>query len=154
MIPVWENFVARHPEKKDEFGLPTLDLHIRFGDDVTQTMNAARGRLIAILESAGYHGSFCTPLSALKPGTSVHYAGSVRMHSSPRCGMLNAWNRLHAVNNVVVSDASCFTTAVEKNPLLTSMALSMRAANRLADDLKTSTRRLHSHVVSEVRARV
>ena len=43
---------------------------------------------------------------------------------------------VHDVPNVVVSDASCFTTNSEKNPTLTAMALSSRAAHRLADDLK------------------
>jgi choline dehydrogenase-like flavoprotein len=36
----------------------------------------------------------------------------------------------------VVADASCFTTNSEKNPTLTAMALSCRAADRLAADLK------------------
>ena len=38
--------------------------------------------------------------------------------------------------NVIVTDASCFTTNSEKNPTLTVMALSARAARRLATDLK------------------
>ena len=60
------------------------------------------------------------------------------MHSSPNYGMLNAWNRLHAIDNVAVVDASCFTTGVEKNPTLTALALAARAGGRLARDLKTS----------------
>lgn len=147
MIPTEENFVGQHPERQDAFGLPALDLHIRYGDEVSPNLAAARARLVAILAEAGIHASFQTPLEPSPPGTSVHYAGSVRMHHSPRYGMLDAWNRLHAVDNVVVTDASCFTTGVEKNPLLTSMALSARAARGLACDLKAGsgqTARLHS----------
>jgi choline dehydrogenase-like flavoprotein len=58
------------------------------------------------------------------------------MHDSPRYGMLDGRNRLHAVDNVVVADASSFTTGVEKNPTLTTMALASRAAELLAHDLK------------------
>lgn len=58
------------------------------------------------------------------------------MHASPELGMLNAFGRLHAVSNVAVTDSSVFTTTPEKNPVLTSMALAARAANRLADDIK------------------
>jgi choline dehydrogenase-like flavoprotein len=58
------------------------------------------------------------------------------MHRAAKYGMADAWNRLHAVPNVIVADASCFTTGVEKNPTPTAMALSARAADRLADDLK------------------
>jgi choline dehydrogenase-like flavoprotein len=64
----------------------------------------------------------------------VHYAGSVRMHDDPRYGVLDRWNRMHDVPNVVVCDMSCFTTGPEKNPTPTAMALAIRAADRLADD--------------------
>ena len=40
-------------------------------------------------------------------------------------------------SNLVVADASCFTTNSEKNPTLTAMALAARAASRLAADLKS-----------------
>ena len=59
------------------------------------------------------------------------------MHASPEFGMLNAWSRMHAVPNVVVADSSVFTTGPEKNPVLTSMTLAARAADRLASDLKS-----------------
>jgi len=57
------------------------------------------------------------------------------MHESPEHGMLDAWSRLHAVPNVMVSDSSVFTTGPEKNPVLTSMTLGARAADRLANEL-------------------
>ncbi len=59
------------------------------------------------------------------------------MHSSPEFGMIDGWSRLHGVPNVAVADSSAFTTGPEKNPVLTSMALSARAASRLADDLRS-----------------
>jgi choline dehydrogenase-like flavoprotein len=50
--------------------------------------------------------------------------------------MLNASGRLHSVPNVVVADSAAFTTGPEKNPVLTSMALSARASDLLAADLR------------------
>jgi choline dehydrogenase-like flavoprotein len=136
MIPTEQHYVRLHPEQKDEFGLPRLDIHICYGEEARGPTLAARERLLAILESAGYHGAIRWSLPQLTPGQSVHYGGTVRMHSSPKHGMLDSSNRLHAVGNVVVADASCFTTGVEKNPVLTSMALALRAGTRLASDLK------------------
>jgi choline dehydrogenase-like flavoprotein len=140
MVPSEHNYVKLHHELKDEFGFPCLDLHIRYGEEVRRTTVAARDRLITILGSAGYHGTVRWSLPQLTPGSSVHYGGTVRMHSSPKYGMLDGWNRLHAVGNVVVADASCFTTGVEKNPTLTVMALALRAGTRLAEDLKQDRR--------------
>ena len=71
-------------------------------------------------------------------GTAIHYAGSCRMHASPRYGMLDGWNRLHAVRNVMVADSGAFTTGSEKNPVLTAMALAARGTQRLLDDLRSN----------------
>ena len=69
------------------------------------------------------------------------------MHASRQYGVLDGWNRLHQVNNVAVVDASSFTTAVEKNPTLTAMALAARAADHLADDLKSDSVQ-HPHLLA------
>ena len=58
------------------------------------------------------------------------------MHRCRDHGVLDAWNRPFDIPNLVVTDSSCFTTNSEKNPTLTLMALSARAAHRLAQDLK------------------
>jgi choline dehydrogenase-like flavoprotein len=59
------------------------------------------------------------------------------MHRSARYGVLDAWGRIHGVRNVAVGDSAVFTTGPEKNPVLTSMTLSARAADRLAQDLRS-----------------
>jgi choline dehydrogenase-like flavoprotein len=138
MVPSAGNYIAPHPTRRDGFGLPLLDLHICYGDDVHRTVLKSRERLMAILESAGHHATIRDALTTLTPGSSVHYGGTARMHASPQYGVLDAWNRLHAVSNTVVVDASSFTTGVEKNPTLTVMALAARAAARLAADLKAA----------------
>jgi choline dehydrogenase-like flavoprotein len=69
------------------------------------------------------------------PGTAVHYAGTVRMHRSPTFGPADPWSRLHEVPNVAIGDASVFPYSAEKNPTLTAMALSVRAAERLAHEV-------------------
>jgi choline dehydrogenase-like flavoprotein len=138
MVPTPENYVRSHPCAKDEFGYPLLDLHITFDEAALRTTRRARERLVSILEAAGHRCTVPWTLPEITPGVSVHYGGTVRMHESARYGMVDAWNRLHAAPNVVVSDASCFTTGVEKNPTLTAMALSARAARRLSADLRSA----------------
>jgi choline dehydrogenase-like flavoprotein len=121
--------------------MPVLDIHMRYGDGVARTVAAARERLSTILDRAGFRFTLGPSLDRLIPGSSVHYAGAARMHSSPEYGVLDGWNRLHDASNVAVVDASCFTTAVEKNPTLTAMALAVRAAERLAHDLQNDAPR-------------
>jgi choline dehydrogenase-like flavoprotein len=138
MLPEDRNFVRLDHSRCDEFGMPILDIRMQFGPEVHDTLEAARGRLMRVFERAGIGASLERPMEPLVPGRSAHYGGGVRMHASPEFGMLNAWNRIHGVQNVCVVDASSFTTAVEKNPTLTAMALAGRAAARLAQDLTSS----------------
>lgn len=137
MVPIAENGLRLHASNKDQFGLPNLDVQLQYTPDEVHNMSTARAKLTSILDEAGYPCSVPKYVPDPVAGESVHYGGTVRMHASPRYGVLNAWSRLHAVNNVVVADASAFTTGVEKNPTLTAMALAARACDRLAHDLKT-----------------
>jgi choline dehydrogenase-like flavoprotein len=152
MVPRPEHYVRLASEARDEFGMPALDVHIRYDESVKHNLAAARERLVRILLAAGYPPSSLSSTPMLVPGTSIHYGGTVRMHSSRRFGMLNGWSRLHAVDNVVVADASSFTTGPEKNPTLTVMAIAARAAHRLAVDLKTDSVGTRAPVLSGVGA--
>ncbi len=87
------------------------------------------------LRTAGVQATCSGKLHELMPGASVHYAGTVRMHASREWGVLDVWNRVYDAPNVVVCDASSFTTSPEKNPTPTAMALADRAASHLAGEL-------------------
>jgi choline dehydrogenase-like flavoprotein len=135
MLPEEHNQLRLHPHKRDQFDTPVLDIDIRYGAEVMETIARAHERLGNILARAGIRARFDCPLDKLVPGSAAHYGGAARMHSSPEYGVLDGWNRIHDVRNVAVVDASSFTTAVEKNPTLTAMALAARAADRMAADL-------------------
>ncbi|HXG23831.1 MAG TPA: GMC family oxidoreductase [Chthonomonadales bacterium] len=137
MIPSERHYVKPADTRKDEFGLPLLEIHICYDEDVINNMIQARQHLLSLMEEAGYRAGLREVVPQLFPGSSVHYGGTVRMHRSRKYGVVDAWNRLYDVPNVLVCDASCFTTGAEKNPTLTAMAIAVRAADRLADDLKT-----------------
>jgi choline dehydrogenase-like flavoprotein len=134
--PEPHNRVSLDPDQLGPDGLPLLDVHYRFDPDAEARAAAERERLLSVLDAAGHQPRLLGEMGEFVPGESFHFSGAVRMHVSPRHGMLDRWNRLHAAQNVAVVDASSFTTGVEKNPTLTVMALSARAAQRLAFDLK------------------
>lgn len=137
MVPKEKYYVKPHAAQKDEFGQPILDIHLKFAPNELANMVDARQHFLDLMAEAGFPGTIPGVEPQLHPGTAVHYGGVVRMHANPRYGMLDEWNRLHAVSNVYVTDASSFTTGSEKNPTLTAMALSARAAHHLAEVYKT-----------------
>ena len=135
MAPSTENYVALDHATRSADGTPGLVLNIRFPPESEVALAAARDRLVSLLDRARLRPR--VRLWVLdQVGNAIHYAGCCRMHASPRYGMLDAWSRLHAVRNVVVADSAAFTTGSEKNPVLTAMALSARASQKLADDLR------------------
>jgi choline dehydrogenase-like flavoprotein len=136
MIPSDRFFVRSAPDLKDEFGLPQLDIHLAFDAEVIDNVAAARASFVELMDEAGYPGTLSPVVPQCIPGASVHFGGTARMHRRPEFGVIDPWNRLFDVPNVVVVDASSFTTSSEKNPTLTAMALAARAAHRLVDDLK------------------
>ena len=123
MIPS-ELCIARpSPVRKDEFGLPALDVCIRHSDAEVDNVVRARQHLINIMGDAGYRATPGRIVPTLFPGTVAHYGGTARMHAKPEHGVVDAWNRVYGARNIIVCDAACFTTAAEKNPTLTVMAI-------------------------------
>ena len=69
-------------------------------------MLRARERLRGVFAAAGLGLTIPGPFHELRPGSSVHYAGSLRMHASAEFGVVDGWNRVHDVPNVIVGDSS------------------------------------------------
>jgi len=136
MAAARDNYVAPNAKHKNADGSSGLELHVRHPAEALPPLEEARDAVMAMLSAAGL-GPRMQVWKVEPVGNSNHYGGSCRMHASPEYGMLNAWSRMHAVPNVVVADSSVFTTGPEKNPVLTSMTLAVRAADRLASDLRS-----------------
>ncbi len=58
------------------------------------------------------------------------------MGADPKRSALNGFCQMHEVKNVFVVDGSAFTTASEKNPTLTILALAWRATDYMADEIR------------------
>ncbi len=142
MVPSERHHVRPSATLRDAFGLPLLEICIRYEEAVLQNMVAGRRHLLDLLEEAGCRARAWSVEPQLVPGAAVHYGGTARMHRSRRHGVVDEWNRVFDVRNVLVCDASCFPTGCEKNPTLTAMALAARAADRLASDLLASQVRM------------
>ncbi len=60
------------------------------------------------------------------------------MGADPKRKALNGFCQMHEVPNVFVTDGSAFTTASEKNPTLTILALGWRATDYLAEEMRAA----------------
>jgi choline dehydrogenase-like flavoprotein len=58
------------------------------------------------------------------------------MGADSKSSALNGFCQMHAVKNLFVVDGSAFSSASEKNPTLTILALAWRATDYLAEEMK------------------
>ena len=58
--------------------------------------------------------------------------GTARMGDDPATSVVDAFGRVHELDNLYVADGSVFVSAGGFNPTLTIMALSLRVARHLA----------------------
>ena len=66
------------------------------------------------------------------PGTAIHEMGGACMGDDSRSAVLNRHNQLHDAANVFVTDGACMNSCGDRNPSLTYMALTARAAAHAA----------------------
>jgi choline dehydrogenase-like flavoprotein len=137
MVPS-EEFTVRLLDRRpaDDPADDAVEVCIRYDDQTQKNLGNARDRFVDIFAHAGLAATPQGPFHDIRPGSSFHYGGTIRMHADRAFGVLDEWNRVYDSPNVLVCDASCFPTGPEKNPTLTAMAIAGRAAHRLAADLK------------------
>ena len=69
-------------------------------------------------------------------GAAIHESGGARMGTDPATSVLNGHNQSWDVPNLFVTDASAFPTSGTSGTTLTIMALSIRAAEFIAEELR------------------
>jgi len=65
-----------------------------------------------------------------------HNIGTTRMHREPRSGVVDENCRVHSVENLYVAGSSVFPTEGTANPTLTIVALALRLADHIKEQLK------------------
>jgi choline dehydrogenase-like flavoprotein len=134
-IPIERNHVRLSTDQKDAWGIPLLITSVGYTDNDEKVLADFLTQAQEMLHRAGCEN--ITPHDSKQaPGLDIHEMGGVRMGRDPETSMLNKWNQFHNCKNVFVTDGACMTSTGNQNPSLTFMALTARAANFAAEELK------------------
>ncbi|MFY0600541.1 MAG: GMC family oxidoreductase [Cyclobacteriaceae bacterium] len=135
MLPYHENTAKLNHELLDKDGLPTLVLDCEIKENEIAMRKDMQSAGAEMLEEAGLKNvkTFDTNRG---PGLAIHEMGTARMGRDPKTSVLNKWNQLHDVKNLFVTDGACMTSSACQNPSLTYMALTARAVDYAASELK------------------
>ncbi|WP_285261294.1 GMC oxidoreductase [Halopseudomonas bauzanensis] len=134
VLPDYQNRMYLHPTKKDSYGVPQVCFEYTYGENEELMVKDIVGEAKSMLTAAG--AVMVQGFSGSPPGSSVHEIGTARMGRNPEDSVLNGWNQMHDVSNLFVTDGSCMASGACVNPSLTLMALTARAANYAAEQMK------------------
>jgi choline dehydrogenase-like flavoprotein len=129
-MPQATNRVTLHPTEKDQFGMPIPNVHFDDHMNDIAMRNDAYKRGAVVYDAVGATRIIRTP-----PGPSTHNLGTCRQSARPEDGVCNKWGQTHDIENLFISDGSQFTTGTAENPTLTIVALAIRQADYIADQV-------------------
>lgn len=134
-IPKYDNRVSLSEDETDDWGIPQLITDVDYDDNDEKMLEDFLEQGQEMLDAAGCKNIW-TSDSKQAPGLDIHEMGGARMGKDPGNSVLNKWNQVHTCKNVFVTDGACMTSISIQNPSLTFMALTARAANYAADEIK------------------
>lgn len=134
-LPYEENKMWLDHDKTDKWGQPTVVFDCEFKENEMKMREDMKNDAAEMLEAAGLK-NIRTFDNIGGMGIAIHEMGTARMGRDPKSSVLNKWNQVHAAPNVFVTDGACMTSAACQNPSLTYMALTARAADYAANELK------------------
>lgn len=131
----YENHVRINKQKADAWGIPVLHVETKYTANEHNMAADAVDTMSEVVHNAGFEVLAQNKIPN-PPGYSIHEVGTCRMGDDPKKSVLNRWSQSHDHKNLWVVDGAGFTSAGWQNPTMTILALSMRASERLADEMK------------------
>ena len=144
VLPRVENKVTLS-ERRDRWGVRVPLIACRWSPNELAMVTHMRASIKACIDAAGgeaqpikdlFHLPFVEPFldgavalsdGAAPPGYYIHEVGGAAMGSNETSSVLDSFNRLWRVPNVLVVDGACWPSSAWQSPTLTMMALSRRA---------------------------
>jgi choline dehydrogenase-like flavoprotein len=131
-------YVDLDTERKDQFGIPLPRVHLRYEENdlamARDVLDTCQEVILAAKGTVYSKPREITPQELVID--SNHWVGTCRMGTNPKDSVVNTEGRSHDIPNLWINDASVFGWYPEKNPTLTNIALSWRAADRLAERMR------------------
>jgi choline dehydrogenase-like flavoprotein len=135
-IPKSNNRITVKGSPLDQYGVPIARISYSLGENERRMANDMYDTILEIVHAAKAEVVPYEYGKVEPNGSAIHEHGTCRMGADPKRSALNGFCQMHDVKNVFVVDGSAFTTASEKNPTLTILALTWRATDYMADEMK------------------
>ena len=137
--PLYDSRVMLDEDSKDDFGMPRLDVQIRFSEIDHRTVKTFVELFQKRIEQSGsgtFHLSDGEKDLLENPekhafNSNSHNIGTTRMAHDEEHGVVDTDCRVFGVDNLYVAGSSVFPTSSHANPTLMIIALALRLADHL-----------------------
>lgn len=121
-------------DQLDRFGDPLVHVHYLPGEFDIATHHYAESIFKQMVQGARPRSWRFVKVHAY--GSASHHMGVCRMGRSPGDSVVDAWGRIHGLDNCYVIGGSNFVGSSALNPTLTIAALALRSTDRLLEDFQ------------------
>jgi choline dehydrogenase-like flavoprotein len=140
MVPNDDSYCEIDPDTKDQWGIPVLRFHWKWGEHETRQAAHMVKTFAEIAEAMGgaVVGDPQTDgaQAIAKGGQIIHEVGTARMGSDPTTSVLNPWCQSWELKNLFVTDGAPFVSNADKNPTLSILALAWRTCDHIVAEMK------------------
>lgn len=134
-LPYADNRITLNTAQKDKFGRNTITVDVSFRENENNMQKDMAATIAEMMEAAGFQNIVVDAVMSF-PGNANHEMGTARMGRNPKTSVLNAFNQMHEVPNIFITDGSFMTSGSSVNPSLTYMALTARACDYAVKEMK------------------
>jgi choline dehydrogenase-like flavoprotein len=132
-----EDRVAFDDDTRDSYGMPAMRIHYRLTQRDHGVLERAKQEIIRLGKAVG------EPLDerpfVLPPGASLHYQGTTRMgETDDGESVCSPESQVWQVPGLFVAGNGVIPTATACNPTLTAVALAVRGARKIAEELTSA----------------
>lgn len=124
------NRVTFASDLNDKFGMPHPTFDFTLSDDDKRRAHAMMTDMVDAAQALGGFLQASEP-RFLPPGSSLHLQGTVRMGLDQQDSVVDPFSRVWGIDNLYLGWNGLIPTANASNPTLTSIALAIRAINRI-----------------------
>jgi len=136
VLPRRTNRISVDKTPLDRYGVPIARIEYEIGENEKKMTHAMYDTCEEILHAAKAEILPFERNHLDVSGGAIHEHGTCRMGADPKRSALNGFCQMHEVKNLFVVDGAAFTTATEKNPTLTILALAWRASDYMAEEMR------------------
>lgn len=130
-LPRADNTIGLHKTRTDANGLPVPVLKYTQDDNSKKMEAHSRAAMTKVYEVLGAKNIWHTEGNH----STCHNMGVARMSENPNDGATTKWGSAHEIPNLFISDGSLFPSGGAGNPTLTIVALAIRQAEYIANQM-------------------